>query len=242
MKYCTSCGAMSGRKVCKACGVKENKEHKYCGWCGEPLNENASVCTKCGSKVKPNILAKPIGIIGGVFMLFMAYIAFMARQINVAEYVSAAVLFTVGGILCLPSMGRLIHSLLLDKKVIRKIASIARVVIAIVCLLAGFNLMVKEAGRQPSHVYKQNATKAALTVFHETVKLKNEDSFELNGSKVYSDDEPYKGYDNLRLVKVALDYTAQNGFGGSTRETYMITMYFDTRNGYYYREDGTRID
>lgn len=79
-------------------------------------------------------------------------------------------------------------------------------------------------------------------VLFQVLHLKNEDSFVLNGSKVYSDDEPYEGYDNLRLVNVVLDYSAQNGFGGNNRKTYTVTMYFNTATNHYYRIDGTQID
>lgn len=247
MKYCTSCGEKSGHKICRSCGIKENKEHKYCGWCGAPLNENAALCTNCGIKVKPNIVTSVIGTIIGIVLLFLdALFIYCLVAIEPTRYdynflILTSILTTIAAILCFPFVGRFIIRLFVKNKLLRRLVGILRVAAIALLLFFGMASFIRSFSG-PSWVTSDDATKAAVVVFHENVHLKNEDSFVLNGSKVYSDDEPYEGYDNLRLVNVVLDYSAQNGFGGNNRKTYTVTMYFNTATNHYYRIDGTQID
>ena len=247
MKYCTSCGEKSGHKICKSCGVKENKEHKYCGWCGAPLNENAAVCTNCGTKVKPNILLNMISAFAGVVVLILAALFIYCLiavdptdTYNYNQLLITAIATTIAGVLCLPMVGNVIKGMLLKKQMLQKVIGILRLVLIVLLIAIGLKNFVR-AFSGPSQIRSQAATEAAVVVFHEEVSLKNEDSFVLNDSQVYSDNQPYEGYDNIRLVKVVLDYSAQNGFGGNNRTTYTVTMYFNTSTGYYYRLDGSRI-
>ena len=248
MKYCTSCGAMSGRKICKACGVKENKEHKYCGWCGAPLNENAAVCTNCGMKVKPNRLFNVIGTIVGIFLLLIAalsslsILAIGSIEMRISAYFIYISTLAFAGILCFPFADRQIKAAFLGKKFARQIAPLVRIVLVVVLVMVA-NKSATYAIVNPQYsVNPYIAEDKAVTVFHENVSLKNEDSFVINDYKVYSNDEPYKGYENLRYVKVVLDYSAQNGFGGNNRTKYTIEIYFDTEKDCYYRLDGTLIE
>ncbi len=91
-------------------------------------------------------------------------------------------------------------------------------------------------------IYTDEATKAAEVIFHEEVALKNEASFVINDSDVTYLTEPYNGKENLRLVTVILDYSAQNGFGGNNREDYTVEILFNIENGLYYRLDGSLIN
>ena len=117
MKYCTSCGEKSGHKICRSCGIKENKEHKYCGWCGAPLNENAALCTNCGIKVKPNIVTSVIGTIIGIVLLFLdALFIYCLVAIEPTRYdynflILTSILTTIAAILCFPFVGRFIKRL-----------------------------------------------------------------------------------------------------------------------------------
>ncbi len=247
MKYCTSCGEKSIHKICKSCGIKKNKEHKYCAWCGAPLNENAALCTNCGIKVKPNIVTSIIGTLVGILLLFLDSLFILCLVdrdpigYNYNALIITTIITTVSAILCFPFVGKFIKGLFVKNKLQRKIAEILRiVVIALLMYIGAISFLHAFPGID--WVTSEDATNAAVTVFHENVNLKNEDSFVLNGSQVYSDDEPYKGYDNLRLVQVVLDYSAQNGFGGTNRENYTVTMYFNTSTKHYYRVDGTQID
>ena len=79
-------------------------------------------------------------------------------------------------------------------------------------------------------------------VFHEEVALRNESSFVINDSAVTYLDEPYNDNENLRLVTVVLDYSAQNGLGGYNRNNYRIELIFDTSTAKYYRLNGTLIE
>lgn len=248
MKYCTSCGEKSGHKICRSCGVKENKEHKYCGWCGAPLNENAAVCTNCGMKVKPNRLTNIIGTIIGIVLLLLAalsslsILAIGSIEMRISAYFISIATLAIAGVLCFPFAERQIKTAFLGNKFVRQIALFARIVLVVVLVMVA-NKSATYAIVDPQYsVNPYTAEDKAIAVFHENVRLKNEDSFVINDYKVYSNDEPYKGYDNLRYVKVVLDYSAQNGFGGNNRTKYTIEMYFDTEKDCYYRLDGTLIE
>lgn len=245
MRYCTSCGEKSGHKICKSCGVKENREHKYCGWCGAPLNENAAVCTQCGCKVRPNKFLTALGTICGVIMLVIALLAFGAKSEGGAnEFILAGILLAVGGMLCFPFVGNFIREKFFENKTAKNTLLVVRIIGAIVLFIAGIAFAFVAAAKSPSQdVYADEATEAALVIFHEEVQLKNESSFVVNDSKVYCGDKPYNGDENLRLVTVILDYSAQNGLGGNNRTTYTVKMIFDYASGAYYRcDDGTRIN
>lgn len=247
MKYCTSCGEKSRHKICRSCGVKENKEHKYCGWCGAPLNENAAVCTNCGMKVKPNRLINIIGtIIGIILLLFAAIISLNILRVGTVKIRIAALFISIialvfAGVLCFPFAERQIKAVFLGNKLVRQIALLARIVAVVVLVMVANKSATYAIVNQQYSVNSTIALEAAVTVFHEKVQLKNEDSFTLNDYKVVVDDRPYKGQDNLHYIMVNLDYSAQNGFGGNNRTYYIVEMYFDTTTNCYYRLDGTLI-
>lgn len=247
MKYCTSCGEKSRHKICRSCGVKENTEHKYCGWCGTPLNENAAVCTNCGMKVKPNRLINIIGtIIGIILLLFAAIISLNILRVGTVKMRIAALFISIialvfAGVLCFPFAERQIKAVFLGNKLVRQIALLARIVAVVVLVMVANKSATYAIVNQQYSVNSTIALEAAVTVFHEKVQLKNEDSFTLNDYKVVVDDRPYKGQDNLHYIMVNLDYSAQNGFGGNNRTDYIVEMYFDTSTNCYYRLDGTLI-
>lgn len=84
-------------------------------------------------------------------------------------------------------------------------------------------------------VYDDVATEYALEVFHDNVKLKNESSFVLNDSYVYS--STYNEDDNkYAKVTVSLDYSAQNGLGGMNRSSYTVYLI------YSFQTDSYRVD
>ncbi len=238
MRYCTSCGEKSGHKICKSCGVKENKEHKYCGWCGAPLSEKATVCTKCGYKVKPNLLMSLIGIVFGCILIALATSIFVGmRRYTRGGFdggtFAVITIFAVSGILCFPFVGRLIKEVLFGKKALTRVALILRLFVVIALLFTNLFVIVYATGKDYV-VSEDKAVTAALEAFHKDIKLDNEDSFVLNDSKVTWEDEPYNGEDTLRLIEVELDYSAQNKLGGMVRDTYSVRILFDsTTNGYY---------
>lgn len=225
MKYCTSCGNESQKKICMSCGIKINKEHKFCAWCGKTLNDNASICTKCKMKVKPNKILTIILLIIGLGMLFMSFAAI------ISGYTLSAILIAIAGTLSLPFVSNYIKKLTFDKRLLKIILKSTRAIIIIVFFVLGISISIPST----FEVTTKEATDAAVVVFHEEVKLKNTASFVLNNSKVTYLTEPYQRNSNLRLVEVSLDYSAQNGFGGTNRKDYLIQMLFDVTNGNYYR-------
>jgi len=113
----------------------------------------------------------------------------------------------------------------------RTLLSIARILAVIVIFIVGI-MTIPESEPIKNEVYSNEATEAALQVFHDEVNLKNEDSFVLNDSKVTYQNS-YNGNDNLALVTVVLDYSAQNGFGGMNRDTYTVKLVFNYAHGTY---------
>ena len=240
MKYCTNCGAENTEKICHSCGAKNNKTHKFCGYCGKEIKENAVICTECGRSIKPTVKEKIFNVLGWNFAVLFVFLS--TASFGTSDYLSIA-LCLIAALLATPIAGKLF------KKVIKsKLATIIRIVLVIICFIC-----ILEFGEDVSfEVYQEEATAAAEVVFHEEVKLKNEASFVINDSKVtyetteykekvdYAEDT-YKTYPNIRLVTVVIDYSAQNGFGGTTRDTYTTELLFSTETGKYYRVDDMSI-
>lgn len=240
MKYCTNCGAENTKKICHSCGAKNNKAHKFCGYCGGEIKENAVICTECGKSIKPTAKDKIFYIIGWVFSLFFVFLS--TASFGTSDYLSI-VLCLIAALLSTPIVGNLF------KKVIKsKFATVIRIVLVVVCFIC-----VLEFGADVSfEIYQEQATAAAEVVFHEEVNLKNEASFVINGSKVTYETEDYKKkvdyaadtyktYPNVRLVTVVIDYSAENGFGGTNRDTYTVKLLFNTETGKYYRVDDMSV-
>ncbi len=225
MKYCGNCGKETTKKICPHCGVKAGKEHNYCGWCGNEVDKNAVECPNCYEKLNEGTIKKIGKILGAFVAIFLLFMAFgYASDGDIAT----TILFGVSGLLLLPFVGSIIKKLTFKKKTQRKIFSIIRVLVIVGFVIGGFN-MIDMTG---TDVYPAEATEAALEVFHDEVSLKNEDSFVLNDSSV-TYETPYEGDENLAYVKVILDYSAQNGFGGMNRDTYTVELIFNYSDGSY---------
>ena len=142
--------------------------------------------------------------------------------------------FLLSFLLCLPLAKLFIHKLTLGKMGLRSVLKATRNVAVIALLCVG---MANITSQREVTVYKEEATAVAEMVFHEEVHLKNESSYVLNDSKVTWETTPYNNIEGspLRLVWVTLDYSAQNGFGGMTRDTYTVELLFDTTKGTYKR-------
>lgn len=240
MKYCTNCGTENTKKICNSCGVKINKTHKYCGYCGKEINENAVICTACGKSIKPTVKDKIFNILGWIFALFFIFLAI--PSIENSDYLGIAFCFGAA-IISTPIIGKLL------KKIFKgKLSTIIRIVLIIVC----FACSLEFSQDVQFEIYQEDATAAAEVVFHEEVNLKNEASFVINDSKVTYETEDYtkkvdyaadtyKTYPNVRLVNVVIDYSAENGFGGTNRDTYTVKLLFSTETGKYYRLDDMSV-
>ncbi len=234
-KFCTNCGKENNKKICQHCGVKKNTTHLFCEWCGNPISENVTICTSCQEKVKPNGSAKIFNIISLLGIVFLLFSIIMSLS---SSAFLPVILFVIGIILLLPFTKNAIKCATHNKQSLRKPLSVVRIFLVII--LAFIGLVSQPAAE--FEVYTDDATKAAEIVFHEEVALKNENSFVINDSDVTYLTEPYNGKENLRLVTVVIDYSAQNGFGGSNRNDYTIKILFNIENGNYYRLDGTVIE
>lgn len=229
MKYCTNCGQETKKKICASCGVKNNKVHKYCGYCGNALDENAGKCPNCGNKTKRSKLPTILLFILGVVSFVSAYFF----PPNADNKPTAFILFIISGLLCMPFISAIIQKTGAPNQKIHKASQIVRGIL-IVTLFFAAEMKTTEY-YEPHKIYKDEATDAAVFFFHQDVNLKNEDSFTLYDSEVTYSEEGYNGNENKHRVKVVLDYSAQNGFGGMNRETYTVILLFDETTGKYSR-------
>lgn len=231
--YCTNCGAKSSKKICENCGVRKNRTHNFCAFCGEKLSEKASICTNCKEPVKvESPIWNILNLIFAVLILGMFVLTLYADEPMIS--------FLLSALCCFPFTKEFIRKATTGKIGLRNVLNISRIVVAILFLYIGLyvELPKEHAVYDVYNVYEEQATAAAEVVFHEEVQLKNEASYVLNDSKViYDEATPYKGIEGSpnRLVWVTLDYSAQNGFGGLNRETYVVEMIFNITNGRYYR-------
>ena len=234
MAYCTNCGKESSKKICESCGVKRNATHKHCAFCGAELPEKAALCANCKEPVKGEaIIWNIINILISIPLLAILILAIGEGQpIFVIGYLLLSFL------LCLPFTKSVIRNATIGKKGLRKILKLLRNLAIVVFFVMGMNNL--NVSEPEITVYKDEATAAAEVVFHEEVHLKNEASYVLNDSEVLWETTPYKDVEGSRwrLVWVTLDYSAQNGFGGTNRETYTVEMLFDITDGTYHRVDG----
>lgn len=224
--YCTNCGTQSSTKICTNCGVKRNSVHKYCAYCGAELTPNALICTSCKEPIK----GEPIfwNILNIVFAILLFSILSMA--IDEGQPILVIICLTLSLLLCLPIIKSFIKKLTIGKQGLRKILKIVRNVAIVLFFVVGMsNLVEKEVEFK---VYKNEATDKAVEIFHSEVQLRNESSFVLNDSNVTYVDS-YNGNDNLALVTVVIDYSAENGFGGTNRSTYTVQLVFNYESGTY---------
>lgn len=76
MIYCTSCGEVCKKKVCKICGVKKGAQHKFCGWCKSEINEGAAICLECNEAVSPTIVDRVKKVIDIAMMIIVLIVSF----------------------------------------------------------------------------------------------------------------------------------------------------------------------
>lgn len=226
--YCTNCGTESSKKICSNCGVKRNSVHKYCAYCGAELTPNASICTSCQEPIK----GEPIfwNILNIVIAVLLFSILSMA--LDEGQPILVIICLALSLVLCLPIIKSIIKKFTIGKLGLRKILKLARNVAIVLFFVVGMTNLVEVENNVEMKVYKNEATDKALEVFHNEVQLKNEASFVLNDSSVTYVDS-YNGNDNLALVTVILDYSAENGFGGTNRDTYTVQLIFNYESGTY---------
>ena len=227
--FCTNCGKETSKKICEHCGVRHYDTNCFCSWCGTELDANAAICLNCQEKTKPGKFSK-IGKLLGVLVAILCFffgIAYIGDGVYVAT--AAAV---VAGLLALPFIKSLLWKITFRKKTLRVLLNGLRIVLVVALVVTSLILYTNLSPDAENKVYKDVATDLALDVFHREVTLKNESSFVLNDSTVTVQDS-YNGDDTIALVTVTLDYSAQNGFGGMNRETYIVKFLYDYETGLY---------
>lgn len=230
MNYCRNCGKECHSKICPHCGTNARKGVRYCGWCGQEVDMFTVVCPNCHERLVAGVASTLRCILGIIAAAFLFFVAVLALAFEGASGVAVALLLILMGVLLLPATKNLIRRKTFGQKGVRAFLSIVR------CILI-FALFIGACFAMPeTRVTDHEATKAALSVFHEEVHLKDESSFELIDSIVTYEDN-YEGDPTRALVTVDLDYTAKNGFGGTNREVYTVELIFDYEEDKYYYID-----
>lgn len=228
MKYCKNCGKETSKKICPHCGTNSKKASNYCRWCGNEINKDVITCPNCHEKQKNGIGTILCNI---VCIMFFLIFASMAIGFLTEKAILTSILFLVLAVLALPLVQTLIKQNTHGSKGKRRLLTVTRV-LAIIIVFVLATATIPQTETIENKVYKEPATEAALEVFHNEIDLKNEKSFVLNDSDVTYENS-YNGNDNLALVTVVLDYSAQNGFGGMNRDKYTVKLIFNYAHGTY---------
>ena len=245
MNYCSGCGKETTAKVCPHCGVKQGTVQRYCRWCGEELAPGAAICTNCQEPAKTGSVLGKIGFAFAGALMFIMTISFFSTS-NPGGGILCALAFVA----CLPFAGKMILKKTHGKFGLRKGLRLLRVLLPIIALVVGLSVEQNAIQSPAGTMYKKDAIAAAEVLFHEQVKLKNESSYVLNDAEVsagalgypaFNEDHELKN-ENIRLVIVKLDVSAENSYGGMERKTYKMQFYYYAADGNYYRFDGSKIN
>lgn len=222
MKYCTNCGKENSKRICPHCGAKQNTTHKFCGWCATELNINSFVCPNCHERIKKGAFVKISNIIGIILVCLLAYSTIASQNEYRLYYLIPLVIIIF---LLTPFAISLIQNNF--KKPIKLLLHILRIALIIILFFSSCKLT--EIPNEPQTI-EQRACTEAVEVFHENVRLKNESSFQLNSYNVRTFDEVYQGNENLTRYFVTLYYSAQNGFGGNSTDTYEVVLLYNSED------------
>ena len=218
MKYCTNCGKESTKRICPHCGVKQNSIHNFCGWCGQELNENAVICPNCQTKVYQGIMEKIIKVIGRILLVVSLIFIVMGDT----EVKIQGIFLLAAALILMPFLSNII-GMAFGNKYKKTLLSSIRLIAAAVIVCAGFTV-VSIPSEPPS--IKSRVYDEAIDVFHQNVRLKNEQSFTVNSYSTITD-ENYNDSENLTRYIITIDYSAQNGFGGMGRDEYTVGLLYD---------------
>lgn len=215
MKYCPNCGKENTSRICPACGSKQTiKQPNYCGWCGNELSANATICPNCKIKVKQSGLNKLLMFVG-IFLIIPGFLNLVVVEGYDIERYKAAFGLIIAGTLLLPFVGNIIF-VKANNNVTRLLLTIARTILAIIFI----GLLCLNPA-EPETVENRACTEA-VEVFHQNVRLKNEQSFQVNEFNIRK--FPYD--DGTELYRVVIFYSAQNGFGGMGSDSYTVDLMY----------------
>ncbi len=124
--YCSNCGNESNKKICSACGVKQNKSKKYCIWCGSELQLGASMCTNCQEKTAKTTFGSIIVTLISLLLMFL----FIAALIGTSDYSTPLIMASsiIGFVASLPVWYSFIRKKTHGKKALRGLLQFVRVV------------------------------------------------------------------------------------------------------------------
>jgi len=252
--FCTNCGAEASKSICQKCGVKNNTYRNYCFWCGQELNVNASICTNCGEKVRQYAATRilsivivvlvfvPLLLVGLLGLIFEDYL--LALSFIIPALVSGAV------ILLIPTFHKVIKKAKYKKESSRNSGKIKATVWTFLIVTGSLVLSLctmvwlvdlhvkadlprdnKESNSETATATDEQLIKIAKMLLQK--ELRNPASLVVNSAEVELSDVDTE---NTTLTyTVTLDYSAQNGFGGMNRETYVVLITYKPLEGTYYR-------
>lgn len=174
--YCTNCGAENDKKICKNCGVKQGKIHKFCKWCGNELTENATICTQCNKKVKENklvaFLVSVIEILASVIfvVVFTASFSYFSKGV-IGGGILLLIFGLLGFLIAFPVTRKV-----LDKKLKSKKAKALRIVAIFVFIFIIYGGIYPFANHQVLTMEKQAKYDEAIALI-ESDPLAAKDKF-----------------------------------------------------------------
>ena len=215
MKYCPNCGKENTSRICPACGSKQTiKQPNYCGWCGNELSANATLCPNCKTKVKQGLLTKPLMFLG-IFFLIQGILFLFTDDFVFTEDFQISIGYLGAGVLLLPFIGNMIF--------VKNNNSIARIALTVARVFAAFLLIgILCASPVEPPTVSERACTEAVEVFHQNVRLKNEQSFQVNEFDI----RKYPYDDGSELYRIVIFYSAQNGFGGMGSDSYTVDLMY----------------
>ena len=217
-QYCTNCGEENHDKICKHCGVKKNKSHKFCVWCATELDDSVKACPNCQEPIKSDhILKKIIRIILLVMLGLMAFNGFSEGHII------AAILFLVVFVLLLPITKTMLLELTHERITMRRwLQPIRLIAMALVFIVAA--AMLPSAGGVSSNLKRafekqiiadlteefedyasMNASQTEITTLWKIEKIA------VNGN-IAADDEQsvFKFYGQVEITREANGYSGDD--------------------------------
>lgn len=250
MNYCTNCGKESKKNVCPHCGVKRDKTHKYCAWCGNELEENAEICPNCKERIVKSKAAKiysvlrwftPIPILCG--MLYWMNVPYEQIVTSMpVNYLGMALALTASLFMMFyPNIVNFIRKKTHKKFSLRKIlnAVCALVLIALFATGIGLNNYILNSGKYVYSIGK--AEDYAIDILHNSLPLKNRDSFRVINSFSKTDEESKANKESKFIyTNVYVEFVAENSFGAGVSTPYEVKVSYDKETHEYslvdYRE------
>lgn len=216
--FCTNCGETVGKsKICPRCHLKTKKNYKkYCRYCGGTVGEKKK-CSMCGSLARVSVIETIVRFFLTTLIVFCYLLALGWIFLNKMTVVG---LTTFIGTLA-------IHIFVYRKKQIRKFKTklvhnkARKLILSLIYIGVFIGLIAVQliGTALNDSVIGEYADNSRVISYSENIirqTLKNPSSMKINNSRV---EESFTTDDSWTYYKIVIDYSAQNGFGGYSRDT-----------------------